>query len=198
MPEKADSAKKTGAKPRLSAADWADEALALAAERGVEGIRIDVLAQLLGVTKGSFYWHFRDRDALLAAMLDGWRRRATLQIIERIERSGEPPAERLRRLLRLPFGGSRSEKGASVELAIRLWGQRDEKARAALEEVDRLRLRYIGRLFEEHGLSAAEAEARAHLAYAYMRVAPALNPERDPGLAKRCESALLCPGEGGG
>lgn len=175
---------------RLEAADWANAALDELATVGIEGVRIELLAKRLGVTKGSFYWHFRDRDALLAALLDQWRRRATLSIIERIERSGERPQARLSALLRLPFSGPRSERGADVELAIRLWGRRDPRALAALSEVDELRLRYIGNLFLEIGFTPDQARARAALAYAFMRVGTTLLGAEDEAILAESEAAL--------
>lgn len=176
--------------PRLGANDWVRGALDLLAEEGVDGVRIEVLAKRLGVTKGSFYWHFKDRQGFLRAMLDDWRRRATLDIINRIESGEEPPQERLRTLLHLPFRGGRSKRGADVELSIRLWGRTDMVARDTLAEIDKLRLRYISKLFAEAGFAVKEAESRAVLAYAYMRVAVSLIDDQAE-MIERCETLLL-------
>jgi AcrR family transcriptional regulator len=181
---------------RLDAGKWSRAALELLAEEGIDGVRVETLAKRLGVTKGSIYWHFKDRDALLQTMLTDWRRHATLAIIDRLEQTGEPPERRLRQLLHLPLAGGRSKRGADVELSVRLWGRTDPRARAALEEIDQLRLRYIGRLLEECGISATEAPARAILAYSYMRVAASLiGPDRPDhkDLAAQCEAILLRP-----
>ncbi len=176
--------------PRLGASDWVRGALDLLAEEGVDGVRIEVLAKRLGVTKGSFYWHFKDRQGLLRAILDDWRRRATLDIINRIESAEEPPQKRLRTLLQLPFRGGRSKRGADVELSIRLWGRTDMDARDTLAEIDKLRLRYISKLFAEAGFSVEEAESRAVLAYAYIRVAASLI-DGQTEMIERCEILLL-------
>jgi AcrR family transcriptional regulator len=176
---------------RLEANAWLLAGLGQLAEQGINGVKIETLAKRLGVTKGSFYWHFKDRETLLTAMLADWRRRATLDVIDRLERSEGEPADRLRRLLRLPMTGRASEWGADVELAIRLWGRHDPAARAALEEVDEVRLRYIARLIEAAGCRPGEAIARATLAYSYMRVASSLIRPQDTDLMAGCEAILI-------
>ena len=189
----ASKTKAGGESTRLDAAAWIQAALEVLADQGIDGVRVEPLAKRLGVTKGSFYWHFKDRGALAEAMLDDWRRRATVGIIDRLERDHEPPPVRLERLLRLPFSSPRSERGADVELSIRLWGRRDPKARAALEEVDTLRLRYMARLLEGCGVPREESEARATLAYSYMRVSASLISREQTALMAECERTLMRP-----
>jgi len=176
--------------PRLDSEAWVQAALAIVAEQGVEGVRVEVLAKQLGVTKGSFYWHFRDRDALLEAVLETWRRQATLRIITRLDQSTQSAAGRLRQLLQLPFDGVRAERGAEIELSLRLWSRRDARARATLAEVDQLRLSYIGGLLEDCGFSARDAKARAVVAYAFIRVATTLIDSRDEDTIEACFSFL--------
>jgi AcrR family transcriptional regulator len=159
---------------RLDHAAWVEEALTILAEQGIDGVRVEILAKRLGVTKGSFYWHFKDRDALLESLLDNWRRQATLRIISRLDSSQQSATGRLRQLLHLPFKGSRSERGANAELSIRLWSRRDIRAHNALAEVDQLRLQYIAGLLTECGCTPPEAKARAVLAYAFIRVGTTL------------------------
>ena len=161
---------------RLDRDTWTRAGLDILAEHGVDGVRVEPLAKRLGVTKGSFYWHFRDRADLLDAMLESWRRRATLAIIERVDLSGESAESRLRTLLALAFAGPSAEKGTDVELAIRLWGRRDLRARQVLAEVDELRLSYFTQLLESAGIAGEDARARALLSYSYMRVANSLPP----------------------
>lgn len=176
---------------RLDATAWTEAALELLATQGVDGVRVELLAKRLEVTKGSFYWHFKDRDALYDSMLIHWRRRTTLGLIERLDRGEATPEARLRRLLQLPVVGRSSARAADVELAIRLWSRRDERARHALEEVDQLRLRYIAGLLTECGVAKDEAEPRAILAYSYMRVASSLVAEGRRELMQQCEDLLL-------
>ncbi|EQB17150.1 TetR/AcrR family transcriptional regulator [Sphingobium lactosutens] len=176
---------------RLDAAAWTDAALELLASNGIDGVRIELLAKRLEVTKGSFYWHFKDRDALHQAMLEQWRKSATLALIERLDRGEASPEARLQRLLRLPIMGQRSARAADVELAVRLWGRREPRAQAALEEIDQLRLHYISGLMMQCGADAPEAEARAILAYSYMRVAATLVATEARETMDRCEALLI-------
>ena len=176
---------------RLDAQAWTNAALEALARGGIDGVRVELLAKELSVTKGSFYWHFKDRDSLFESMLNQWRRRATLALIERLDKAGAAPEARLRQLLKLPMLGERANRAADVELAIRLWGRRDARAQAALEEVDALRLRYIANLLQQCGIEQMEAEDRAILAYSYMRVAATLIPPDAKDMMARCESLAL-------
>lgn len=174
----------------LDADTWIDAALAELASHGVDGVRVEVLAKRLGVTKGSFYWHFKDRDALLAMTLERWRRRATLELIERNDRG--TAAERLRHILEAPFRGRRATQAANVELAIRLWGRGDPRARTTLEEVDELRLQHISQVFADAGAPAEQARARAILAYAYQLAgAPLIQGADGPELMRQVETLLV-------
>lgn len=175
---------------KLDEKAWIEAALGQLAAEGIAGVRVELLAKRLAVTKGSFYWHFKDRDALHERMLEHWRRHATLQLIERLDRNEASPAGRLKRLLRLPIQG-RSASAAEVELAIRLWARRDDRARAALAEVDQLRLRYIESLLMLCGVPAEEADARAVLAYSYIRVAATLVMDESEDFITKCEALLM-------
>lgn len=182
--------KSKGASTRLDRDAWITAALKQLAAHGIESVRVEKLASKLGVTKGSFYWHFQDRDELYGAILDLWRKRATLDLIDRLERKGDPK-ERLERLMRVPFAGRKANQAAEVELSIRLWGRLDERARNALEEVDRLRLEYLQQLISACGVPSEEAEARAVVAYSYIRVAPTLVDADNETLMKQCEAVIF-------
>jgi AcrR family transcriptional regulator len=187
--------KNKGVRPgsRPDAKAWVRAGLELLAENGVDGVIVEALARRLGVTKGGFYWAFKDRDALLEAMLAEWRTRATLALIARLEQERDPPVERLRRLLRIPIVGPHAESGAGLELSVRVWGRRDPRARAALDEVDQLRLHYLEHLLIACGISKAEAPARAILGYSYMRVAGSLISQQQSELMRQCEAVLIRP-----
>ncbi len=180
-----------GESTRLDASAWTQAALEALGTQGIDGVRVELLAKQLSVTKGSFYWHFKDRDALHEAMLTHWRRRATLSLIERLDRAASSPEERLRQLMRVPMHGRRAVSAAGIELAIRLWGQRDERAKAALEEVDALRLQYIEGLLSQCGVAESQTRPRAILVYSYIRVASTLIPHDAEGLMVECENLLL-------
>jgi AcrR family transcriptional regulator len=170
---------------------WLDAAFHVLSKHGVEAVRIESLAKSLNVTKGSFYWHFKDRSALLDALLVTWRQRATLRVIERLERSNPQPIDRIRHLLALPRTGSASTRGgADIEAAIRLWGRSDDKAASAVIEIDRLRLRYIDSLLEST-VDKKQRAAIAMLIYAFMLAEASVGPALDPGICAACEAILL-------
>ncbi|MDP8985543.1 MAG: TetR/AcrR family transcriptional regulator [Pseudomonadota bacterium] len=183
--------KATGERGRLDAEAWLDAAFRVLAKHGIEAVRIEPLAKSLHVTKGSFYWHFKDRPALLVAMLQAWRQRATLRVIERMERGNEPPGDRLRQLLALPRRRSSSARdGADVEAAIRLWGRSDAHAAKAILDIDRLRLGHITSLLESADDKPHRA-ARATLLYCLMLAQASIGSALDPEASAQCETLLL-------
>jgi AcrR family transcriptional regulator len=123
----------------------------------------------LKASKGSFYWHFKDRHALLDAVLDEWQARSTLAVQERLIRDEPDPARRIARLMELPFHSGAAARAADLELAIMGWARRSEAVRAAVGRVDAVRTDYLVAQFESLGLDRDEAEWRAHQAYALLR-----------------------------
>lgn len=151
----------------LNKSDWVDAATGILVDENVRGIRIDVLCKKLGVTKGSFYWHFAGRPALLKAMLERWHSRMTTNVINRLGAGGGKPMDRLRALIALPRA-TRSPAFARIEQSIRDWSRRDSQAFEAVEEVDRIRLGYIADLFVQQGVAPDIAARRAYIAYALL------------------------------
>jgi AcrR family transcriptional regulator len=141
--------------------DWVAAALEALAQQGAEGVRVEALATQLKVTKGSFYWHFKDRAALLEAMLGEWERLATTQVIVALEPEAAPKA-RLQKLLRL---AARHPRAARTEQAIRAWGAREPAAREALTRVDARREAYVKAQLVACGVSPARAARRSHALY---------------------------------
>lgn len=153
---------------RLSAQAWVDAATRLLIEKSADAVRVEALAKLLGVTKGSFYWHFKDRDDLLESVLRTWRERTTGGIIARVNSQAGDARARLHSLFGLPNRSAAAVEGAALELAIRAWARRNAQARAAVDAVDEERLRYTASLFRDLGYTQDEAEARAFVGYAYL------------------------------
>ncbi len=154
------------AKVQLTPADWIAAATDVLRDKSIDAVRVDVLAKVLNVTRGSFYWHFKDRNDLLERVLQRWRDAATEQIIERFQKT--PPLQRIGEFLTLPFRGQTAQNSASIELAIRAWARRDALARQAVETIDSYRLAYVAQCFRELGFSAEEAKMRAFVVYGYM------------------------------
>ena len=162
---------------QLDAAAWVEAAFDALAEGGIDAVRVDPLAKRLGVTRGSFYWHFKDRDALHQAMLRAWRERASYMVFTRVERTKESAGARLQRLLALPYSSPRSARAAAIELAIRLWARRDKSAAKAVRHIDRTRLDYFENLLKEHG--APDARSRAYLFYAALMAEAFISDQRE-------------------
>ena len=163
-------AKATAADPARSALTperWIEAATEVLVDHGIDSVRVDVLAQQLQVTRGSFYWHFRDRAELLRRVLQAWRERATEQLTRRLERARDDPRDQVRDLISLPFRGRSAVRAARIELAIRAWARRDAMARAFVDEADAARIGYIAQVFSSLGFAIGEARARAFLLYSY-------------------------------
>ena len=147
---------------------WSEAATEVLVHQGIDHVRVDVLAKALGVTRGSFYWHFKDREDLLRQVLEAWRQRATLQLTQRLESASPDPVAQLRDVISLPFRGRSAQRAARIELAIRAWARRDAMARAAVDEADARRIGYIAQVFSALGFGIAEARSRAFLLYSYV------------------------------
>jgi len=147
--------------------DWVAAGLDILAEGGIDRVRVEVVAQRLGVTKGGFYRRFRDRRALLGAILEDWTA-GRLQAIQRQTELGDETARgRLRALIRL-FSARLNPQGLSIELAIRQWARADAAAAAAVARVDAVRLASVAALYERLGFPKIEAEARGALLYTFI------------------------------
>lgn len=175
----------------LDAAAWIEAAFDALAAGGVEAVRVDPLAKKLGVTRGSFYWHFADRAALHTGMLKEWRKRQSYQVGSRIESQVTAPEERLKRTLALPNASPRSKRAAAIELAIRLWAWRDAEAAKAVKHIDRVRLKYYAQLFGEMGLKPAEARKQAFVFYASLMAQAFIFTDADTDVSGDLPKLLL-------
>jgi AcrR family transcriptional regulator len=149
---------------RLGPEAWVRAGLSALVEGGIAAVNVERLAEHLAMTKGSFYWHFENRGALLEAMLDDWERRSTSAIIDELEASGGNAAEKLELLFRRVSRG----KGDRLEAALRGWAAIDEQVAKAVARVDRRREKFVVALFEELGFPSAEAIVRTRLVYLAM------------------------------
>ena len=157
---------------------WITAAYEIFEDGGVSAVRVDPLAKRLGITRGSFYWHFKDRAALLRALLDRWVECETERVIEENEQGDGTAADRLRRLLRT----CASEDGR-LEISVREWAAGDAHAREIVRRVDDTRIAYLTNLICEAGAPKRDAEARARIAYVawlgfYTGIAPATPEQR--------------------
>ncbi|RZN31675.1 TetR/AcrR family transcriptional regulator [Bradyrhizobium sp. Leo121] len=144
---------------QLSAKDWLDQGLKALARRGFTALKADPLAKEMGVSRGSFYWHFADIAAYHAAILKHWREIAAERIIVDVE-AAATGSDALAVLLRRVF----SEKPA-LENAVRSWASVNASARAAVQAIDQRRLGYVEGLLKRAGLTEGVARARAQILY---------------------------------
>ena len=161
--------KSVPAKPRtqLDRSGWIDGAIEALADEGLSGMRVEALAKRFGVTKGSFYWHFRDRQDLFDAMLQTWKDGRIRDIDKQRAMPAGNESEQLQQIIEI-YSANRNRKGISIELAVRDWARRDPQASAVVEEVDTYRLESACKLFVATGLSDSEAKSRSLLLYAYV------------------------------
>ena len=145
----------------LSRNDWAEAALEALAREGLPGVAIDPLGRRLKATKGSFYWHFADRDDLIAATLELWETRDTDEVIAMIERIPDP-VDRLESLARFAFGeAARGDADAGLLAAAS-----DPRVEPVLKRVTQNRIAFLERLYRDLGLATEEAARHARITYA--------------------------------
>ena len=140
---------------RLTAGDWAQAALEAVAEGGVAAVSVEPLAARLGATKGSFYWHFANRDALLTAAVALWERDNTDAVIAGVEADAEPE-----RRLEVLFGRV-TGRATGSRLEVNLLAASDHPlVGPAVRRVTARRLGYVVQLFTDLGFPPAHARYR--------------------------------------
>ena len=150
------------AQPRLTRADWLTAALEVLVETGIDSVRITRLAERLGVTRGSFYWHFTDRAQLLGAMLEVWEQTNTASVI----RAASSPGTIEDRVLALFMCWLDPDLfDPRLDLAVRDWARGDAKLQSVISEADRRRMEAITAMFADHGFAEREAVIRARNFY---------------------------------
>jgi AcrR family transcriptional regulator len=138
---------------RLTREQWVDAGLKALARQGFTALKADLMAKELGVSRGSFYWHFADLDSFHRAVTERWQVRATEWIMADIDRL--LPQQRLPALLFRAF-----HTDVSLEMAIRAWAFSAEPVRDAVAQVDAMRLDYTGDLLAAEGVPAEPSKAK--------------------------------------
>lgn len=161
-----------GRKSSLGQEDWLNAALESLNEKGIDAVKVLPLSHKLGVTRGSFYWHFADREDLLRQMLEYWERELTDVVIVAATALDGSSQEKLGYVIHnvLLYRQSR------YDTAISAWGMFDERAALAMKRVLRKRMRFVSRLLQASGLDKDDAALKARFLVGFMLVDAVMMP----------------------
>jgi AcrR family transcriptional regulator len=173
---------------RLQRKDWVEAGLRRLAESGIEAVRVEVLARDLGATKGSFYWHFKNRQALLAAMLQEWE--AETDRISAEAALGATPSERIDRFVQRIVSPSAAAAKAALDNAIFAWAYHDSAVAKRVAAVEAKRITNAARLLEEIGFEPADAAWWGETGY-IMFTGMISRAARDPGFRRKPQAEYL-------
>jgi AcrR family transcriptional regulator len=155
---------------RLTKSDWIDHGLRTLANDGPNALKVGPMSTTLKVSRGSFYWHFRDIADFRSQILRSWQERMTDQVIQEIAGKAEP--DRLKHLMLRAFVAKRR-----LDRAIRSWATEDEDVAKIVASVDAKRVAYITKLLVAAGVESRRALPRAAFMYwAYLGQAIVMDP----------------------
>lgn len=152
-PAKPDSPK------RASRMDWLLATLEVLRERGIEGVKVVVIARRMGLTSGSFYWHFRNVDELLHSVLAYWETELTEHIIQDALAFDGSPALRIKALMMQVI----EENAALPDGAIAVWAKSDPRAAVVFQRAIQRRFTFAAWMFRDAGFDEAEARMRGRM-----------------------------------
>jgi AcrR family transcriptional regulator len=144
---------------RLAKSDWIKHGLRTLAAEGANALKVGPMADGLKVSRGSFYWHFRDIGDFRAQLLQAWQEQATDRVIRDLEARKDRP-DRLKQLMRSAFASKRS-----LDRAIRSWAAGDREVAAIVSSVDARRVAYIAKMLAAAGVEGHKAQRRAAFLY---------------------------------
>lgn len=143
----------------LSREAWLEAALDVVSGSGGARLRIDRLVEAVGVTKGSFYWHFESRGDFIVKLIDYWHERYTLTVSAYLDSLEATPTDKLKRLMEMVF----VEQLTRHDLAIRAWAIVEPELRKRVKRTDDYRLNYLRMLFSGMGFDEGDSDLRAHV-----------------------------------
>ena len=149
---------------RLDCHDWLVQGMETLRRSGIDAVRVEPMARALGVTKGSFYWHFKDRGEFLDRLLQFWEAETTDRIKDHVASLHGDPREELLALCELIT----HDEIDRYDAAVRAWALYDERAGEVVKQVDEKRLGHLRDLFRDMGFSPEEADMRSRICYFYM------------------------------
>ncbi len=167
---------------QLRKKDWLRAALEFLGTSGIESVKIVPLAAHLGVTSGSFYWHFSNRTELYSALLEYWETEMTDKAIEAAREYSGSPEHRIWNLMEEVMDSGM----ARYDLAVWHWAQSDGEAQAVFSRTIEKRFAFATWMFEQVGFDPIQAEARGRMMVVYMMgestLLPGASPDRKEGL----------------
>jgi AcrR family transcriptional regulator len=156
---------------RLSKTDWIRQGLRTLATDGANALKVGPMSTALEVSRGSFYWHFRDIADFRSQLLRSWQERSTDQVIRELEAQNAEPG-RLKHLLKRALATKRG-----LDRAIRSWAAEDEDVAKVVAAVDDRRVAYIARMLVASGVESRQAHPRAAFMYwAYLGQTMVMDP----------------------
>jgi AcrR family transcriptional regulator len=174
---------RTSTDRRLSREDWLAKAIDVLARQGSAKMGVDALADALGVTKGSFYWHFKDRSDFVEALLEYWLQAFTTNVIEKSKATCGSAEERLWELMQF----LNDDRSGKFDIAIRAWAGREPGLDGLVRQADEERLVYLRSLFLEMGFQGPELEMRSQTFVIYHSFAEAISSIEKQSKVKREE-----------
>ena len=160
---------------RLSREAWLAQALDVLARNGNAKLRVETIAAALGVTTGSFYWHFKDRDEFLESLVRYWGTKFTDPVIEHVSNLDGDARQRLIALTDLVM----REDYAQFDVSVRAWAAEEPAIQPLVIEVDQRRLAFVRSLFAELGFEGSELEMRTRACIGYISLDPAIRDASD-------------------
>ncbi len=152
-----------GTKNNLNREEWVQAAWDFLIKEGISNFKLTTLCQILGVTKGSFYWHFKDRDELLNVLLQEWERRSTQRFIEMVNSYRGHPKEAFTKMIQAVV----ATRNIEIDHVFREWAALDSRAENLVKKIDERRLNFLRDIFQRMGFTEEEADTRAILLYYY-------------------------------
>lgn len=162
-------------KDRLSREDWLDEALNVLATEGNRLLTVETLCNRLGVSRGSFYWHFKSKDEFLSSIVDHWIGQSTMRITKELSSVELSARDRLLKLIEF----IQQDEYCKHELPIRLWAIKQPNTLDSIESMDRKRYEFVRALFEEIGFTGEDLEMRTQTFVIFYSFQNALSIDMD-------------------
>ncbi len=160
----------TNGVPRLTREQWLAQALEILSREGNAKLRVDSICKALGVTKGSFYWHFKNREDFVVSLVDHWKAAFTNSVVEHVQGYGGDARSRLNALAEFVSVNNL----AGYDVCIRAWAAQDPNVAEMVAEVDEARLSFVRSLFAEMGFEDQDLEMRTRALIGYLSFEPAV------------------------